>query len=115
KPHSFDVILREPPVSPRLEVAEVQLLLQPELDATDRARNLAADERFPPARGFVVEEDAVDRMEAICLAVIDRRPVGKDLGARVWAARMEGRLFVLRRRRASEHLGGAGLVEARLL
>ena len=47
------------------------------------------------------------------LAVVDGRPVGGDLGDAVGAARVEGRLLVLGRRRGAEHLRGGGLVEAR--
>ena len=42
---------------------------------------------------------------------VHRDPVGEQLRAGVRAARVERRALVLRRRRAAEHLRGAGLVE----
>ena len=50
EPHRLDVVLRVAPVAAGLEVAEVELLLQPELDARGGARDLARDERLAAPR-----------------------------------------------------------------
>src|SRR5205085_7998531 len=69
QPHRFHKVLRVSPVALRLEVAEEQLALEPMLDAAYRAGHLPRDERLAAARGLVVEEDAVDGVDSIRLAV----------------------------------------------
>ena len=60
------------------------------------ARDFAGDKGFAPARAFVVEQDAVAGVHAVGLAVVDRDPVGVELGHGVGAARVERRGFFLR-------------------
>src|SRR6185295_13460966 len=43
-PHRLDVVTREAPVAPRLQVAEVELAVEVVADARSRARDLARDE-----------------------------------------------------------------------
>ena len=113
-PHRLDVVLRVAPVAPRVEVAEVEPLLQAVPDAPDRARDLARHEGLAAARRLVVEQDAVDGEEAVRLAVVDRHPVGVDLRGGVRAARVERRRLVLGHLlRAAEHLRGRRLVDPR--
>ena len=59
QPHRLDVVPGEAPVALRLEIAEVELLLEAELDPGGRAGDLPRDEGLAAAGGFVVEEDAV--------------------------------------------------------
>ena len=100
------------PVALGVEVAQEELILEAELDAGDGAGDFAGDEGFAAARGFVVEQDAVAGVQAVAFAVIDRGPVGEDLGAGVGAARIEEGCFVLRAAACAEHFAGGGLVEA---
>ena len=78
------------PVALRVEVAEAELVLQAVLDRADGARDLARDERLAAARRLVVEEDPVDGVHAVGLAVVDASmPVAVDLartpyGLRGW-------------------------------
>ena len=60
----------------------------------------------------MVEEDPVAGEHAVRLPVVDRHPVGVDLGGAVRGARIEGRPLSLRRRGGAEHLAGGGLVVA---
>ena len=61
----------------------------------------------------MVEQDARTREHVVALAVIDRYPVAIDLGHAIGAARIEGRLFCLRRfLHMAEHLARRGLVKA---
>ena len=113
-PLADDVVGREAPVALGVEVAQVQRALAAGEDRGERAGDLARDEGLAAAGRLVVEEDAVAAEEAVALAVVHRDPVGVDLGGGVRAARVEARQLVLRRRRGAEHLGGGGLVEARL-
>ena len=77
-PHGFDVIAGETPVAAGVEIAQVKFFLQPGFDAAEGAGDLAGDEGFTAARGFVVEEDAVRNEEVIGFAVIDGIPMGGD-------------------------------------
>ena len=112
QPHGLDVVRGMSPVALRVEVAEVELLLQPVLDAADGARDLARDERLAAALGLVVEEDAVTREHAVGLAVVLRDVERVGLGRRVGAARVERRRLALRRRGAAVELARARLVDA---
>src|SRR5689334_15350541 len=75
EPHRLDIVPGEAPVALRLEIAEVELLLQPFLDAADGARHLARDEGLAAPRALVVEENAVADEEAVSLAVVDGVPM----------------------------------------
>jgi hypothetical protein len=104
------------PVAQGVQVAEVEAVLQAELDAGDGAGDLAGDEGFAAHRAFVVEQDAVAGVDAVGLAVVDGDPVGVELGDGVGAARVEGGGFLLRDfLHQAVEFGGAGLVEAGLL
>ncbi len=84
-----------------------------EFDRGDRARDLAGDERLAAQRALVIEQDAVGGVDAIRLAVIDRDPIGIQLGRGVGAARIERRRFALRHfLHQPVKLGGRRLVEA---
>ncbi len=113
-PHRLDVLGGVAPVPAGLQVAEVQAVLQARLDAGDGPGDLAGDERLPPPGALMVEQDAVDRIQAVGLPVVHGRPVGVDLGAAVGAAWMERGQLVLRRRGRPEHLRRRRLVEPRL-
>ena len=85
------------PVTLRVEIPEVEALLLAEVDIRDGARDLAGDERAPAAGRLVVEEDAVARVHAVRLAVVDRHPEPVQLRDAVRRARVERRLLRLRR------------------
>src|SRR5262252_1724387 len=108
-PHRLDVVAREAPVALGVQVAEVQLLLQPVANAGGGPGDLAGDERDPAPRRFVVEEDAAGDEHPVRLAVVLGQLVGEHLGARVRAARLERRGLALGRLRAAEHLAGRRL------
>ena len=87
-----DVVAGESPVALGVEVAHDELLLQPFLDPGGAEGHLAGDERLAAARALVVEQDARAGEEAVGLAVVDRLPVGVELGAGVGAAGVERRV-----------------------
>mmetsp|Transcript_31586 Transcript_31586/g.82523 ORF Transcript_31586/g.82523 Transcript_31586/m.82523 type:complete len:204 (+) Transcript_31586:1001-1612(+) len=95
-PHHLHVVARVAPVALGVDVAHEELVLQPLVDARDRTRHLSRDERGPSARRLVVEEDAVGRVDAVRLAVVDDDPVGVLLGDGVRRARVERRRLALR-------------------
>ena len=114
-PHRLDVFLGEPPVAAGLQVAEHQLVGKPELDPRHALADPAGDEGLASPRRLVVEEDPGAGVQAEALAVVDGDEVAVDLGHSVRAARIEGGALALGGLvRPAEHLGGGGLVEARL-
>src|SRR5207302_1679419 len=97
-------VRRTTPVTPGVEVAEVEEFLLARSNARHGLRDLPGDERFAAPWGLVVEQDAVGGEQAVRLAVVDRDPVGEQLGDAVRAARMKWRRLALWRRRAAEQL-----------
>jgi hypothetical protein len=57
-PHTVNVVARVTPVTQCIQVAEVQVLLQPVLNCCHCSRDLARDERLAAHRPFVIEENA---------------------------------------------------------
>ncbi len=110
------VVFSVAPVAQGVNVAHVQAVFQAQADVGQAAGDFAGDEGFTPARAFVVEQDAVAGIHAVGLAVIDRDPVGVELGYGVGAARVERRGFFLRGfLHQAVKLAGRGLVEAGFL
>ena len=87
------------------------LLLQAFLDPGGAERDLAGHERLAAPRALVVEQDPRAGEQAVGFAIVDRLPVGVELGAGVGAAGMERRVEPLRRRRRAVHLRARRLVE----
>src|SRR5882724_12271045 len=105
-----------PPVAPRLEVSEIEAILQSQFYARQRAGDLARNESLAANRGFVVEEDAVAREKPVGLAVIHGDPVRVELRDPVRRAGMEGGFLRLRRlAHQSVELGGRSLVKPGLV
>ena len=92
------------------------MLLEPELDGGDRARDLAGDEGLAAHRAFMVEQDAVRGMHAVGLAIVHRDPIGVELGCGIGRARIEGRRLALRDLlHLAVELGRRCLIEAHAL
>ena len=113
QPHGLDVVAREAPVACGVEVAERDRVLQAELDARQRVRDLAGDELQTALLALVVEQDPRRRVEAVRLAVVDRHVVAEHLGHAVGRPRVERRELGLGRLpHLAEHLRRRRLVEA---
>src|SRR6202049_4365032 len=113
QPHSFNVVARVAPVALGVEVSEKKPVLQTTLDGGDGAGNLAGDESLATNRALVVEQDSVRRVNPVGLAIIDRDPMGIELGRGIGRARIERRGLGLGRRLGlAIEFGGRGLVEA---
>ena len=111
--HGLDVVAGVAPVAGAVEVAEREVVGQAQLDAGGAVGDLAGDELDAAEGTFVVEQDAAACVEAEALAVIDRHPVGIELGDAVGAAWVEGGALVLAGFLAlAEHLAAADLVGA---
>ncbi len=110
------VVFGVAPVAQGIYVAHVQTVLQAQADVGQAARDFAGDEGFAPAWAFVVEQDAVTGIHAVGLAVVDRNPVGVELGHGVGAARVKRRGFFLGRfLHQAVEFAGRGLVKAGFL
>src|SRR5436853_2979398 len=84
------------------------------LDGRDRTRDFARDKGFAPPRTLVIKKNAVAGVEPVAFAIVHRRPVGKNLGNAVGAARPERRALGLRNLlRLAIHLAAGSLVKAR--
>ena len=95
QPHGMDVILGVTPVPLGIQIPQIKLSLLPGHDAGHRLGNLAGDKGLPPARALMIEEDPVGGIEAVSFPVIDREPVGEDLGTTVRTSGIESRGFSL--------------------
>lgn len=103
------------PVTLGVHVAQVEAGGQAQQDARQSARDLAGHEGLAAYRGLVVEEDAVAGIHAVGFAVIDRDPVGIELGAGIGRTGIEGRFLRLRDLlHLAEQLRSGGLIEAGL-
>ena len=109
QPHRLDVLRRVAPVAPRVEVAEVQRARSCPLRIAATPRVTLRVTNVPPRRGDSwLNRMPLRGMHPVRLAVVDRHPVGEDLGDGVRAARVERRRLALRRsgdlRRTSREL-----------
>ena len=57
EPGSGHVITGMAPVAHGVQVAEIETVLEPQLDAGERAGDLAGHESLPAGRGFVIEQE----------------------------------------------------------
>ena len=85
-----------PPIALGIHVAQIQLVLQSQPDARQRTCDLARDEGLATHRRFMVEQDAVARIDPVGLAIVHGNPVGVQLGAGIGRARVERRGLLLR-------------------
>lgn len=116
QPHRLDVISGKPPVSFRVEVSQQKLFLQAEFDPGRSACDFSCHEMFATTWRFVVEQDPVDGKQPVGLAIVERLPVGEDLGTRVGATGSKpGRLVLRCTGGLAEHLARGGLVETGLV
>ena len=97
QPLHLNIVPGVSPVAPRIEIAEVQAVLQTQLDTGERAGDFAGDEGLTANRRLVIEQDAIAGVNAIGLAIIYRNPVRIKLGDCVRTARVKRCRFILRR------------------
>src|SRR4029077_8837547 len=96
-----------------VQIAQLQLAVESELDASDSIRYLSGDKLEPAPRGLVIEQDAGAGEDPVTLAVVHRDPVTVKFGHSVGAARVKARPLILRALLyGAEHLAGRCLVKA---
>ena len=115
EPHRLNVVAGEPPIPLGVEVAEIEFLLESELDSRGGPCDLPRHEGLTAARALVVEKNPTGAVNAVALPVVDGDPVGVELGHAIRATGIEGRGLRLRRfHHLAVHLRAGGLVEADL-
>lgn len=113
EPLHANVILGVTPIAQGIDVAHVEAGFEAEGDVGEATGDLAGDEGFATARGFVIEEDAVAGIEPVGFAIVDGDPVGVELGDGIGAAGVEGGGFLLRGfLHEAVELGSGCLIEA---
>ena len=74
QPHALDIILSVAPVTQRIHVAQLQMILQALGNAAGSQRDLAGHEVLTAALRLMVEQNAVDSEHAISIAVLLDHP-----------------------------------------
>ena len=83
------------PITPGVEVTEVETLLLAEGDICRSPGNLTSDEGPSSPRALVVKQDAVTGIHAVCLPVVDGDPESVELGNTVGGTGVERGSFRL--------------------
>ncbi len=96
EPLHLNEVLGMSPVALGVEIAEVEAILQAELDPRQCTSDLAGNKGFATDRAFVIEKDAVAGIDAVGFTVIHGDPVGIKLGYGIGAAGIERRSLLLR-------------------
>src|SRR5256885_6095036 len=114
QPLRTHIVARVSPIPFRIQIAQVQSILQAGANPRQRTGDLARNEGLTPLRRFVVEEDAVARIQAVGLAIVHADPMRVELGDAVGRARIKRGGFALWGLLSfAEHFRRRGLVEAR--
>src|SRR5713226_5472971 len=104
-----------PPVTFRLQVAQVQTILQSKLDATETTDDLPRDESLAADWRLVVEQNTVAGKNPVSLPVVHCNPICVQFRRAVRRPRIKRSGFALRNLlHHAEHLGAGSLVEAAL-
>ena len=115
RPHRLHIVPRMSPIPRGVQIAERQLIRQPQLDARHPVRHLAGHELDTAQRALMIEQNPRGGMQPEALPVIHRHPMRVELGHGIGAARIERRPLALHRLLdLAEHLRGRRLIEPRL-
>ena len=96
EPHTLHVVLSVAPVTERVKIAEIQLVLLALLDASCSKRNLTSHESLAAALTLMVEEDTGAAEHVISLTILLHNPEAVLLSYGVGRIRMERSVLVLR-------------------
>ena len=84
-----------PPISLRVEIAEIQAFLQSQLDARQCTGYFPGNKRLSAGWRFVVEQNAVACIYTVGFTIIDRNPIGVKLCNGIGRTRIERCSFFL--------------------
>ena len=96
EPHTLHVVLGVAPVTERVKIAEIQLVLLALLDACGSKRNLTSHESLAAALTLMVEKDTRAAEHVISLTIFLHNPEAVLLSYGVRRIRMERSVLVLR-------------------
>ncbi len=114
KPHGRDVFYCVTPIALCVQISQVQFIREPRLYLGHRTTNLSSDKGLAAARRFVVKKDAVAGKDAVTFSVVDRKPIGVELGRTVGTPWVKRRGFPLRRfLNLAKHFRTTRLVKSR--
>src|SRR6266478_5395817 len=116
QPLRTHVVARVSPIPFRIQIAQMQGILETGANPRQRTGYLARHESLPSQRRFMVEKDTVARIQAVSFAIVHADPMSVELGDAVRRARIKwGGLALWSLLGFAEHLGRRGLVKARAL
>ena len=108
----FHIITGMAPVPLAVQVTQIEAILKSQLYSRQSPGDFSGDKGFSPYGRFMVEEDAVTGEHAVGFPVIDRNPIGIELGDGVGRTGIERRFFILGRLlNQTVKLGSGCLVE----
>src|SRR6516225_7380068 len=87
-PDRLDIFRRPSPISLDREVTELNSLLLTRTNAACGADDLFRDKALRSERRFMVEQNPIGGKQAVCIAIVDHRPMCGCFSDRVGAARM---------------------------
>ena len=116
QPLHLNIVSRMAPVPFRIEISEIQRVLQSDLDAAQCARDFARHKRLTALRRLVIEQDPIAGKNSVSLTVVDRNPIRIELCDRIGRAGIKRRCLFLRRfPHQAVEFRSRGLVKARQL
>ena len=86
EPLHLDIVFGMAPVAFGIQIPQIKAVLEPQGDAGQRPGDFAGDKGFPADRGFMVEQNAVARIDAVGFPKVDADPEGIQLGCGIGAA-----------------------------
>src|SRR6266566_6454895 len=114
QPHRGNIFFRITPIALRIQIPEVEFVLQACLDPRNCASDLSRDESFTAPRALVVEEYAAGGEQTIRFTIVNGHPMRVDFSCRIRTARIKmSRLSLRRLLRLAKHLRAACLVKLR--
>lgn len=116
EPHTLHIVLGIAPVSKRVQIAQLQMILKALRDPSRGQGDLSGDKIFSPSLGLMVEEDAVDGEHAVGFPVFLGDPETVLLGHCMGTVGVKMGVLVLRHLlHLAVQLGCGGLIEPGLL
>ncbi len=113
EPHALYIVPGISPVAKRIQITQIELVLESLSDAGGRKSNLARHEGLSPTLALMVEEDAVAAVHTVALAVVLDDPEAVEFRHPVRAARIErGSLLLRPLLHEAEKFGGGCLIDA---
>ena len=113
EPHALHIILGVAPIATARQIAKIEFLLLPLLDAGCGERNLSGHKGLATALTLMIEQNAVAGKHVVGIAVFFHNPVTVLLGHGIRTVGVERRVLVLRHfLHLAIELGGRSLIDA---